>query len=231
MKRFYTDASSAAVHGAWQVQLDGRGLKTVGGSDQLVSSQPLSKALADEWAQQGETIEPASFVFRDMADYAIDVIAADPDALIDKLIGYAETDTLCYRAAPDEPLFNKQEEVWEPLLGGFEAREGVQMQRISGVVHQPQPKEALARLRDRAAGLDPLTLAALEQLVSLSASFSIGLSALEADADADALWNAAQLEEDWQAELWGRDAEAQAHAETRFAAFTSALEFAQLARG
>ena len=73
-------------------------------------------------------------------------------------------------------------------------------------------------------------LAALRNLASLSASLVIGLSALAEDADPKALWDVANLEEDWQAELWGKDAEAQARRDLRQAAFTAASRFAALAR-
>ena len=67
-------------------------------------------------------------------------------------------------------------------------------------------------------------------LVSLSASLVIGLTAIQPDADADRLWAAANLEEDWQADLWGRDAEAQARRQKRFSAFELAIGFVTLAK-
>ncbi|MCE2843368.1 MAG: molecular chaperone, partial [Novosphingobium sp.] len=70
----------------------------------------------------------------------------------------------------------------------------------------------------------------LNTLASLAASLVIGLAALEPDADAGALWIAAELEEEWQAELWGRDAEAEERRARRAAAFANAVRFAALAR-
>lgn len=230
MKRFYKQAEAAPVAGGWQVQLDGRGVKTAAGKQQIVASQALAAALAAEWAAQEETIVPASFVLRDMADYAIDVVSAEPAALRADLLRYAETDTLCYRADPGEALYRRQLERWEPLLSAAEARHGVQFARISGIIHQPQPSETLTRLGQHLAGLDPFTLAALNTLTSLSASLVIGLAALEPAADAGALWIAAELEEEWQAEQWGRDAEAEERRTRRAKAFADAARFAALAQ-
>ncbi len=230
MKRFYKEAKAAPVAGGWQVQLDGRGVKTATGQPQVVPSEALANALAAEWAAQEEMIVPASFVLRDMADYAIDVVAPDPAALRTSLLRYAETDTLCYRADPGEALYRRQLERWEPLLAAAEARHGVQFNRISGIIHQPQPPETLERLGEYLATLDPVALAALNTLTSLSASLVIGLAALEPDADAGALWIAAELEEEWQAEQWGRDAEAEERRARRAAAFADAARFAALAR-
>lgn len=231
MKRFYTQASVIEVEDGWQVHLDNRALKTVGGAPQIVPRPALAEAMAAEWQDQGEEIVSSDFVLRDMADYALDIVRADPAEPVAKLIGYAETDTLCYRADPDEALYKRQQEVWEPILTAFERREGIVMQRISGIVHRPQPEESLAALRGRVRALDPFAVAALEQLTSLAASLSLGLSALEPDADIDGLWAAAQLEEDWQADLWGREEEAEERRAARLAAFKAAADFARLARG
>lgn len=230
MKRFYKEAQAAPVDGGWQVQLDRRGVKTAGGLPQIVPSQALAAALAAEWAAQEETIVPAGFVLRDMADYAIDVVAPDPAALRGGLLRYAETDTLCYRADPGEALHRRQLERWEPLLAAAETRDGVRFTRISGIIHQSQPPETLERLGDRLERLDPFTLAALNTLTSLACSLVIGLAALEPGGDAGALWIAAELEEEWQAEQWGRDAEAEERRARRAKAFADAAQFAALVR-
>lgn len=230
MKRFYREATAVPVDGGWQVQLDGRGVKSQGGTAQVVPSETLAAALASEWAGQGEHIDPAAFVFRDLADYAIDVIRPDRAQAIAGLLRYAETDTLCYRAESEEPLHARQLELWEPLLGAAESRWDVHFERIGGVIHRPQPSATLARLDGVLGAEDNFALAALTTLTTLSASLVIGLAALAPGADVEALWRAANLEEDWQAELWGHDAEAEARRERRFQSFTVAADFAQLAR-
>lgn len=230
MKRFWKDTGTAPAAGGWQVTLDGRGVKTQGGRLQVVPTAALAEALAAEWAAQGDELEPASFVLRDLADYAIDVIAPDRAAAIAALMPYGETDTLCYRADPGDVLHRRQIEEWEPLLGAAEARWGVRFERISGVIHRPQPAATLERLRGLLAGADPFALAALRSLAGLAASLVIGLLALEPDQEPEALWNAANLEEDHQAELWGQDAEAAARRAKRRGDFLAAARFAQLSQ-
>lgn len=230
MKRFYKDAVAEAGDAGWQVWLDGRGVKTQGGRAQVVPSQALAQALAAEWSEQAEEIDPAAFVLRDLADYALDVVAPDPGAVRATLLRYAETDSLCYRAEPGEPLHAHQAAVWEPLLHAAETRWDLHFVRVSGVIHRPQPAATLTRLEEVLASLDPFALAALQNTASLAASLVIGLAALEPGADLDRLWQAASLEELWQAELWGRDAEAEARLERRRASFFAAARFAKLAR-
>jgi chaperone required for assembly of F1-ATPase len=149
--------------------------------------------------------------------------------VIKSLLAYAGTDTLCYRAEPDEPLRERQDEVWDPLLVAAERRWDVHFERVAGIMHRPQPAATLARMAAVLAAEGDFALAALTTLTSLAASLVIALAALRPDADAEALWEAANLEEDWQAELWGKDMEAEARRERRFEAFAAAMRFARLA--
>ncbi|KPF93309.1 molecular chaperone [Novosphingobium sp. AAP83] len=230
MKRFYREVTVVEAGAGFGVHLDGRAIKTVSARPQVVPTRALAEVLAQEWAEQGDEIDVARFLFRDMADYAIDVVSPDPAAAIESLLPYAATDTLCYRAEPDEPFAARQRLMWEPLLAGAETRLGVRFVRISGVMHKPQPPETLARLRDELTTHDAFALAALRNTAGLAASLVIGLAALDPQADIDALWDAANLEEDWQAELWGKDWEATELRAKRAAAFAAAARFAQLAR-
>lgn len=230
MKRFYKTVAVEPEGNDWRVALDGRAIRTVGGRPQVVPTRKLARALADEWDAQGDQIDPTVFLLRDLADYALDVVAPDPAAAAAALLPFAETDTLCYRAEPDEALHERQCAVWDPLLAAAEARLGVGFERIEGIIHRAQPEATLASLAGEVAGLDPFALSALRTLTSLAASLVVGLAALEPEADPHELWNAANLEEDWQAELWGKDAEALARRDQRFAAFAAAMRFAELAR-
>lgn len=230
MKRFYKDVSVERSAAGYHVALDGRPVKTQRGGSQIVGSKALAEELAAEWASQGETIDPARFAFRDMADYALDVVPADRAGIAAKLLRYAETDTLCYRADPDEPLWHRQREVWDPLVDALEAREGVTLERVSGVVARPHPAATMETLKARIETHDDFTLAALEQLTALAASLCIGLAALDDDAEGEALWAAANLEEDWQIEQWGADEEAAARRAKRLEAFLKAMAFVRLAR-
>ncbi len=230
MKRFWQQVSVTPESGGWQVQLDGRAVKTQAGAAQVVPTAALADLLAAEWSAQGPEIDPTGFPLRDLADYAIDVIAADRAPVLAKLVGYAETDTLCYRADPDEPHYARQRALWEPLVTGAEARHGVSFTRVSGIMHRPQKPATLARLRTVIADFDPFTLAGLELVTSLSASLITGLATLEPGADPEVLFTSANAEEDWQAEQWGWEWTAEDRRALRLAAFTRTVEFVRAVR-
>ena len=230
MKRFYKDVAVALVEGGWQVTLDERGVKTVKGARQVVPSEARANALADEWSGQGDKIEPASLVLRDMADFAIDLVSADRSGTICKLVEYGETDTLCYRADPEDALYKQQQDQWEPILRSVEKRHNLRFHRISGVIHKSQPVETMEKLRRLLSGMDSFILAGLQNTASLAASLCIALETAREDSNPEELWRLASLEEEWQAQLWGRDDQAEARLARRGNVFVKSCEFMRLAR-
>jgi chaperone required for assembly of F1-ATPase len=207
MKRFYKEVAVEPVEGGFRVTLDGRGIKTAMGAQQVVPSRALADAMAAEWAGQGEEIDPARFFFRDLANY-----------------------TLCYRADPDEPLHPHQRALWEPVLTALEAQHGIKFQRVSGIMPRAQPPETLAVLEAVLEAQAPFTLAALNTMASLAASLAVALAALDEGADAETLWAIANAEEDWQAEQWGWEWTAEEKRAQKLAEFGKALEFLRLVR-
>lgn len=228
MKRFYRQVEVAAAQGGWQVTLDGRAIRTVKGAPQIVPSEALARALAAEWDAQGDKIDPHTLPLRDMADYAIDVIAPDCAAAIEKIVTYGDTDTLLYRADPDEPLYARQQELWEPIVAAFEARHGVTFVRVSGIIHRDQSAATMATLRKAVGAHDPFTIAGIEAMSALAASLITALAATCPDADCEALWQAASLEEEWQADQWGREEEAEERRAKRAGDFLKAAELVRL---
>jgi len=230
MKRFYDQVDLIETSTGWQIALDGRGLKTAKGAPQIVPSKPLAQAMAQEWEEQPEKLDTSLFIFRDMADYGLDIVGSDRDTVVEKLLAYIETDTLCYRADPEDALFARQLETWEPLVAEVEDAYSVELVRISGIIHRPQSQATHEAFKTRLEQEDAMTLAALETLASLSASLSIALLSKDHPERAESLWQAASLEEEWQADLWGRDHEAQERREKRRRDFIKAVDFLSLAR-
>jgi chaperone required for assembly of F1-ATPase len=225
MKRFYKDVTVLAEDGGFRVALDGRGIRTQGGRPQIVPSAALAQAMAAEWALQGETIDTARFAFRDMADYAIDV-GPDPQAarlaccLMPRPIRCAIVPSRTNRWPPASACCGNRSSPWP-------RRHGVTFTRVSGVMHKPQPAATLAALDRELATLSPLRW---RPCATPPASPPRSSSALPRSIrrQTSRPWDAACVEEDWQAELWGKDDQAQAHRTRRGQAFAKAAQFAHL---
>lgn len=208
MKRFYKTASAEQREDGAVVLLDGRALKTPAKLDMTLPNLALAEAIAEEWAAQGESIQPQTMPLMKLAATAIDRIAVDASHATADIVRYSGSDLLCYRADMQVELAARQEEVWQPLLDWFQRRYDLTMHTTKGIVAVAQPPELAERLRQLCANLDPLRLTALHTATTVCGSVVIGLALLEAHIDAEAAYDAAFLDELHQAQLWGEDEEA-----------------------
>ncbi|MDX3908342.1 MAG: ATP12 family protein [Sphingobium sp.] len=230
MKRFYKQVESRAAEGGWQIALDGRMVRTPGRAPLLLPTEQMAQAIAAEWRAQGDDIEPLSMPATGFANAAIDQVAPDPADFAATIARYAETDLLCYRAEGPAALVARQAAEWDFWLDWARRRYDVAFRTTVGIVHVAQPPETVTRLSNAVTTYDPFTLAPLSTLVTLTGSLVLGLAITEADADPDVIWNAAELDALWQAEMWGEDAQAQALAAAHRREFDAAVAFCRMAR-
>ncbi|MGE4431121.1 MAG: ATP12 family chaperone protein [Sphingobium sp.] len=231
MKRFYKEASVAPRDGGtFGILLDGRPVRTPARAFLALPNAALADAIAQEWADQGEDIDPAAMPMTGFANAAIDQVVPDPAGFAATISVYGESDLLCYREENPAGLAQRQAAQWQPLLDWAGQRYGISFAVTQGVIHITQPPETLARLHEATAAHDPFLLAALSPLVGISGSLVIGLAVVEQAFDLARLWQAAELDELWQAEQWGDDDEALARRARRHQDFTHAARFAALTR-
>lgn len=209
MKRFWKAVSvSAATGGGWTILLDGRPVRTPARAALAVPQRALAEAIAAEWDAQTQDIDPDAMPMTGFANAVIDRIAPDPAIFVADLAGYGESDVLCYRAEAPPPLVTRQAERWDPLLDWARARYDIHFEIVTGVMHRDQPPATVRRLGDALAACDPFRLAAMSSLVTISGSLVTALAVLEGHVDADTAFDVTHLDELWQIELWGEDAQA-----------------------
>jgi chaperone required for assembly of F1-ATPase len=78
------------------------------------------------------------------------------------------------------------------------------------------------------ATLDAFRLAGLSPLVTIGGSLVIALAVLEGAVEPGQAWDAVSIDECWQLEQWGADAEAEAALESRRKDFLAAARFLEL---
>lgn len=225
MKRFWSDVSVAAAGEGYGLQLDSRPVRTPGRAPLVLPTRALAEAVAHEWRAVGATIDPRAMPLTGLANAAIDRVAPDPAGFAAGLARYGESDLLCYRAEAPAPLVARQAASWDPLLDWARGRYDVHFETAAGVMHRPQPPATVARLAEAVAALDAYRLAGLSPVVTVGGSLVAALALLEGAADRDAVWQAAQLDEDWQAEHWGEDELATRTRDARKADFDAGARF------
>jgi chaperone required for assembly of F1-ATPase len=225
VKRFY---AAATIGEGRRILLDGKLVKTPGRQDLILPSDALAGAVADEWNAQGDEIDPRAMKLTGLANAALDRIAPDPAAFARGLAAYGESDLLCYRAEGPAPLVARQSERWDPILAWAQQYCDAVFELVSGITHMPQPADTIARLNAAVAARDAFALAGLSPLVTISGSLLIALALAEGAISLDTAWAAATLDEQWQAEQWGADAEAAAALANRRRDFEAAARFLAL---
>src|SRR5688572_7927130 len=112
-KRFYKEVGVGTVSGGFAVTLDGKSPRTPGQTPVVVPQQPLAAAMAEEWAAQGEFIDPKVMPIVRLVNSAIEAGEARLGALRDEIVKYAGNDLLLYRADTPRELVAEQERVWD----------------------------------------------------------------------------------------------------------------------
>ena len=225
MKRFY-EGATANDDGA--ILLDGRPVRTPGRSPLALPTPALAEPVAAEWNAQGEKIDPRAMPLTGLANAAIDRIAPAHDAFADGLAAFGESDLLYYRSEGPRRLVERQAAAWDPILSWARSRYEMDFAVTTGILHAAQPPQTLQRLSQAAHTRDEFALAGLSPLVTIGGSLLIALALAEGAIDLETAWVAAMLDEQWQAENWGEDADAAKALAARRADFEAGYRFLTL---
>jgi chaperone required for assembly of F1-ATPase len=228
MKRVYTRVATGPVDGGWGVALDGKKLLTPGKNELLLPHASLAAAIAAEWDAQREEIRPATMPLFRLAATAIDRTAAQRALVVGETAGYASTDLLCYRADHPPALVAQQRAVWQPLIDWATERYHILLAVTSGIIPARQSPATLKAFAAIVAAHDDFRLTALHSLTAASGSLVIALALIEGRLDAAASFAASQLDETFQIEAWGEDAEAAARRRAIAADIAAAARFIEL---
>ncbi|QDG77112.1 ATP12 family chaperone protein [Labrenzia sp. PHM005] len=207
-KRFYERAEHVETEDGFAIHLDGRPVKTPGKSTLLLPTEPLGVAVAAEWAAQEKEINPAVMPLTRIANSAQDAVASRFDEVADDVTAFAGNDSLCYRADDPQSLCDTQRQLWDPVVDWAGELLGGRFSLIEGIIHAPQDDKLLSAYRARIGSETPLRLAALHTVTTLTGSALLALAVREDKLTADDAWQAAHVEEDFNVERWGADAEA-----------------------
>ena len=114
------------------------------------------------------------------------------------------------------------------VWAGSRRRYDVDFVMTSGLMHVAQQPATVERLSHAVAALDAFRLAGLSPLVTIGGSLVGALAVLEKSISPDEAWAAVSVDERWQLEQWGADAEAETALENRRRDFLAAARFLDL---
>jgi chaperone required for assembly of F1-ATPase len=220
-RRFYTTATAAAGLAGYMVQLDDKPLRTPAHRAVAVPTHALAQAIAAEWEAQGDVIDPAKMPLTRLANVIIDGVKDRPGPVAAEVQKYLASDLVCYRAGSPPGLVERQARAWDPILEWARQALGADFSVGEGIIHVAQPAAALAAAR-AAIPDDPWRLGGLHAVTTLTGSALIALALARGRLTAEAAWQAANVDEDWNIKQWGGDETALERRAFRFAELQAA---------
>ncbi|WP_297512025.1 ATP12 family chaperone protein [uncultured Caulobacter sp.] len=212
-KRFYKTVDVAPAEGGFAVRLDGRTPKSPAREPLVLPKAALADAVAAEWDAQVEVIDNSLMPATRLAFTALDRIGETRAEVAREITAYAASDHLCYRAEAPRTLVERQDREWGAILDWAEAEHGLVFTPVAGIIHAPQPPATLASVEALALTLDDFALAGVAFAAGLFGSTVLALAVRAGRLTGQRALDLSRLDEIFQAEQWGEDAEAKARAE------------------
>jgi chaperone required for assembly of F1-ATPase len=148
-KRFWKNATVTDASSGWQVLLDGRPIRTPSKSPMDLPTEEMAHAIAGEWAEQTEDIDPLVDACHPLGEFGhrpCRNAAWRSGRHAGRLCRNRPSQPSCRRTG--QPACEQQDDGWDPLLDWAEERFGARLLVTSGILPIEQPKPALQRLSE-----------------------------------------------------------------------------------
>jgi chaperone required for assembly of F1-ATPase len=205
MKRFYKLVSVEKADGGYHILLDGRAVKRKAGPTLKCLNENIANRIMQEWAEQKDEIIPDNMPFTQIENTRLDRVAVERDAMSANIFKYLNTDLLCYTVDATKELVKLQDDAWAPWRTWFENKFGVTLQTTNSLAAIQQDEKAHKAAAQYIESLDDVYFTILQIIVPLSGSLVLGVAFIEGAANADDIFKAAYVEEDYKAVLYDAD--------------------------
>ena len=216
-KRFYDKVTVEAEDDHFVILLDARAVHTPQQDKVILPTRPLADAVADEWRQQEKHVDPHTMPLTKLCNSVLDGVIPRRNDVIADIAKYAGHDAICYRAQSTDGLCERQSEAWDPILDWAHSKFKVKWTTTAGVMPITQPTSCVGAIEEALREVNSFQLAAVHELATITGSTLLAMAYRYGVLEFDGLWRAAHIDEDFQIERWGEDAEAQQRRQKRLA--------------
>jgi len=235
MRRFWDHATLQPTPHGQQLLLDGKPMRLPEGGTLIINPPALATAIRDEWqnagtAKDGEFNHANDLPLTQLHTTATHRVAQNRAAIVKSIAAYGESDLLCYRAVSPQLLRTRQDRTWQPWLDWAALHLDAPLLVAEGIAHKAQPAASIAALISAVAKRSDYELAALGVVVPATGSLVLGLALIEGALDAAQADVIATIDEAFQTEFWGIDAEASARIANLTRDIGQAVRFLKLTR-
>lgn len=209
LAKFYQTVSVAPEVGGHVVKLDAHVLRTPARASLVLPSRALAEAVAQEWHSQDTHIFPDAMPLTRLVNTAFDKTEPNREAVLEQVLGFGRSDLICYRAESPRELTAAQAEAWDGWLDWVAARHNARLLLGRGLRFVEQPATALMGLKSAVETYEPIRLTALASAAGITGSLVLALALSEGQVDSEKAFVLSRIDENFQAKLWGLDAEAE----------------------
>ena len=228
-KRFYKMAEvTRSDDGGFAIALDGRAAKTPKRLPLATPYETLANAVAEEWNIVENVIDTSHMPLTKLLSTLIDLGEFERSAWTQEILNFLQSDLLCYRASEPATLVERQDEIWNPFADAWATRFGAKLNTTTGVMAVKQSDEAVAAAAEYLDTLSVEQLLAAKAATELAGSAVLAMALVEAPERCEEIFAASRLDEHFQEERWGSDAEAKAREANLKRDFKAAAAFIQL---
>ncbi len=215
------------IEGEYVLCRGGRALRTPGGETVRLPLESMAASLLRELEEAGPRATLGAGPVGRLAALALDRVRPARETFFARVLAYGNADLLAYRASSPPELVRRQEANWDPILHWAETELGARLRTGVGVVPFDQDGGVLQALGDAVRQTLPhrgrdFALAATGEMTTLSGSLLLAMATARGRLSATEAWSASTVDEDWQSERWGADAEAVAALDRRRRAYLDA---------
>jgi len=227
-KRFYDTVTFENVDGGFVVQLDGKAIKTPGGLDLLLPTDVLADAVAQEWQNQTDIINPFSMPMMQLSCTAIERVQPSMTEMCDQIRNYANTDLICYFADGPDDLCQRQKHDWGKIHQWLFDIYGIKFNTTTGIMACDQNKLEIEKLINIFNEFDHFWLTACIETMQIFGSAILALALVKNQLSPEQAYDHSAIDADWQSERWGEDHEYIANRKNRLNDCLNAHRFLSL---
>lgn len=224
-KRTWANTSIELIGSSFAILLDDKYLHTPNKTKILLPTKKLAQKVAEEWRLQTETINPLMMPYSRLVNSAIDKVNENVDSVVSDLVGYGDTDLVCYRSVSPEDLVRLQNKHWNPILVWAKNELNIDLKVISGINYEAQDPVQIKKLSEEINSYNAFLLTGLYDLVTISGSLLVALAVYYKYISPTAGFDISFLDEDWQRKKWGQDEESIKSRSNKFKEFQLAFRF------
>lgn len=194
----------------YSIFLDGRILKTPQKKVVIMPNKFIATAVAKEWQSQESHIKPRTMPLSRLVMTLIDQLQDNPQKQaqwMDEAIQYLETDLLLFPSPSPQELYMKEQMQWLPLIDWIGDVLHHQFHVYEGLVVSQYNHKAMVYLKEFIQNYSFWKQAAFATLVSVCGSAIVAFAVAEGKIDGDRAKKAVLVQEYYQRDQWGNDAE------------------------